>query len=215
MSVQEEIKKIAQQIEDCQKCPLYKSATNAVPGGPNPDTDIVFIGEAPGYWEDKKGIPFCGRSGNLLNEMLNEINLERKDVFICNILKHRPPNNRDPKPEEIEACTPYLKQQLLIIKPKVIITLGRFALNYFIPDAYISKTHGHPYDIKWQGLDLLLYPLYHPAAGLRNGNIKNDLKEDFLKIPDIISGKLEPEKEEYDPIIPPKEKQRAEQENLF
>ncbi len=217
MSVQEEIKKIAQEIKSCQKCPLYKSATQAVPGGPNPETEIVFVGEAPGYWEDQKGIPFCGRSGKLLDKMLNNIDLQRKDVFICNILKHRPPNNRDPKPEEIEACTPYLKQQLLAIEPKIVITLGRFALNYFIPDVYISKVHGQAKEINWQGINLLLYPLYHPAAGLRNGNIKNELKNDFLKIPDIITGKISPEKKEYDPIIPQKEKNpdQVKQENLF
>ncbi len=217
MSVQEEIKKIAHQIKNCQKCPLYKNATNAVPGGPNPDTEIVFIGEAPGHWEDQKGIPFCGRSGNLLNKMLNTINLDRGDVFIGNILKHRPPNNRDPQPEEITACTPYLKKQLLAIKPKIVITLGRFALNYFIPDVYISKVHGQPREIKWQGLDLLLYPLYHPAAGLRNGNVKTDLKNDFLKIPDIIDGRIKPERQDYDPIIPPKKEEnpKTKQENLF
>jgi DNA polymerase len=209
MSVQEEIDNLAEKISQCQKCPLYKSATQAVPGGPNPDTDIVFIGEAPGHWEDQKGIPFCGRSGNLLNKLLNRINLDRKDVFICNILKHRPPNNRDPSPKEIETCTPWLKQQLLIIKPKIVITLGRFAMNYFIPDVYISKTHGQPKQIIWQDLDLLLYPLYHPAAGLRNGSVKEDLIEDFLKIPKIINGESEMD------LKIKEEKKDPEQESLF
>lgn len=207
MSVQEEIDKLGEEIANCQKCPLYKSATQAVPGGPNPNTKIVFIGEAPGHWEDQKGIPFCGRSGQLLNKLLAKIDLDRKDVFICNILKHRPPNNRDPQPEEIEACTPWLKQQLLIIKPKIVITLGRFALNYFIPNVYISKIHGQPKKIIWQDMELLLYPLYHPAAGLRNGNVKQDLIDDFLKIPKIINGEsdVEIEEGEKDP----------EQESLF
>jgi len=209
MSVQEEIDKLAEKISKCQKCPLYKSATQAVPGGPHPDTKIVFIGEAPGHWEDQKGIPFCGRSGNLLNKLLNRINLDRKDVFICNILKHRPPNNRDPSPEEIETCTPWLKQQLLIIKPKIVITLGRFAMNYFIPNVYISKTHGQPKQILWQDLDLLLYPLYHPAAGLRNGSVKEDLIEDFLKIPEIING------ESGMDMKIKEEKKDPEQESLF
>jgi len=209
MFVQEKIDNLAEKISKCQKCPLYKSATQAVPGGPNPDTDIVFIGEAPGYWEDQRGVPFCGRSGDLLNKLLRKINLDRKDVFICNILKHRPPNNRDPSPEEIEACTPWLKQQLLIIKPKIVITLGRFAMNYFIPNVYISKTHGQPKQILWQDLDLLLYPLYHPAAGLRNGSVKEDLIEDFLKIPEIIKGESD-----MDMRIKEKEKD-PEQESLF
>ncbi len=209
MTVQEEIDSLAEKISKCQKCPLYKSATQAVPGGPNPDTDIVFIGEAPGYWEDQRGVPFCGRSGDLLNKLLQRINLDRKDVFICNILKHRPPNNRDPSPEEIETCTPWLKQQLLIIEPKIVITLGRFAMNYFIPDVYISKVHGQPKQILWQDLDLLLYPLYHPAAGLRNGSVKEDLVEDFLKIPKIIS-----DESDMDMKIK-EEKKDPEQESLF
>lgn len=212
MSLQEKIDELEEKIENCQRCSLYKNATQAVPGGPNPDTDIVFIGEAPGYWEDQKGIPFCGRSGQLLNKLLAKINLKRKDVFIGNILKHRPPNNRDPQPEEIEACTPWLKQQLLIIKPKIVITLGRFALNYFIPNVYISKVHGQAKKILWQDLDLLLYPLYHPAAGLRNGNVKQDLIDDFLRIPKIINGESEMELE----IEEPKEdKKDPEQESLF
>ena len=212
MSNQEEIKKISQQIAQCQKCPLYKTATNPVPGGPNPNAEIVFIGEAPGYWEDQKGIPFCGAAGNLLNKLLGKINLERKEVFIGNILKHRPPNNRDPSPEEIKACTPFLKKQLLIIKPKVVITLGRFALNYFIPNVYISRVHGEPKQISWQGLNLLVYPLYHPAAALRNGQVMKDLELDFAKIPEVIKKgvgeDLKPE-----PLV--KKEKRAAQESLF
>lgn len=210
MTVEEKIEKLAEKIKNCQKCPLYKSATQSVPGGPNPDTDIVFIGEAPGHWEDQKGIPFCGRSGQLLNKLLARINLDRKDVFIGNILKHRPPNNRDPKPEEIAACTPWLKQQLLTIEPKIVITLGRFALNYFIPNVYISKTHGQPKRIVWQDLDLLLYPLYHPAAGLRNGTFKQALIDDFLRIPAIINGDSETKSETKEEL-----KKDPEQTELF
>lgn len=195
MSIEDKIKKLNEKISNCQKCPLYKSATQAVPGGPNPKTEIVFIGEAPGHWEDQKGIPFCGRSGQLLDKLLARINLKRKDIFIGNILKHRPPNNRDPQPEEIAVCTPWLKQQLMIIKPKIVITLGRFSLNYFIPEVYISKVHGQPKKIIWQDLDLLLYPLYHPAAGLRNGTVKQDLIDDFLRIPKIIESENEVNKE--------------------
>lgn len=187
MTNQEELEKVAREIRSCQKCPLYQKATKPVPGGPNPKAEIVFIGEAPGYWEDQKGEPFVGPAGNLLNQLLKEIGLERKDVFICNILKHRPPNNRDPLPSEIKTCAPYLKKQLLIIKPKIIITLGRFAMNYFIPSAYISRTHGKPLKITWESIDLLIVPMYHPAAALRSGEVMKQLKEDFLKIPETIN----------------------------
>jgi len=179
-----EMEKIGQKVARCQNCLLYKTANNPVPGEGNPAAEIVFIGEAPGYWEDQKGIPFCGAAGNLLNQLLAEIGLKREDVFIGNILKHRPPENRDPFPGEIKACTPFLKEQLLAIKPKVVIALGRFALNYFIPDVYISRVHGKPQKIIWEGLKLTLIPLFHPAAALRNGTVMIQLKEDFLKIPE-------------------------------
>ena len=208
MNKAEKLKAIAQQITSCQQCPLYKTATNPVPGGLNPNAQIVFIGEAPGYWEDQKGIPFCGAAGNLLDKLLAEINLAREDVFIGNILKHRPPNNRDPSPEEIVACTPYLKQQLLIIEPKIIITLGRFAMNYFIPNTYISKIHGQIKKINWEGLSLTLMPVFHPAAALRRGEFMQSLKGDFLKIPEIID---QLEQEENQPPPPPK----PTQESLF
>ncbi|MBU2592140.1 MAG: uracil-DNA glycosylase [Patescibacteria group bacterium] len=186
MSNQEELIRLASEIKNCQKCPLYKAATNPVPGAPNPNAEIVFVGEAPGYWEDQKGIPFVGAAGNLLDKLLAKISVKRDDVFVCNILKHRPPNNRAPMPDEITACTPFLKRQLLTIKPKVVITLGRFAMNYFIPEAYISQTHGHPMSVNWEGLDLLIIPMYHPAAALRNGQVMKQLEEDFLKVPEII-----------------------------
>ncbi|MFH1602134.1 MAG: uracil-DNA glycosylase [Candidatus Shapirobacteria bacterium] len=202
------LKEIADKIGHCQLCPLYKQATNPVPGEGNSEAQIVFIGEAPGYWEDQKGIPFCGAAGNLLNKLLSEINLKRDEVFIGNILKHRPPNNRDPLPNEIKACTPYLKEQLLIIKPKIIITLGRFAMNYFLPGAYISHTHGQLKKITWQELNLFLYPLYHPAAALRNGQVMNELRADFLKIPQIL-------KNSEGPPPAPQPAFQPKQENLF
>jgi len=206
MSNEEKLNEIAQQIDKCQKCPLYKTANKSVPGGPNPNAQIVFIGEAPGYWEDQKGIPFCGAAGNLLDKLLAEINLKREDIFIGNILKHRPPNNRDPLPEEITACTPFLKQQLLIMKPKIIVTLGRFAMNYFIPNVYISHVHGQVKRISWEQLILTIFPVYHPAAALRNGNMMNSLREDFVKIPQIIQ---QIEEIENQPIPKPKPKQES------
>jgi len=173
-------------VGECQKCDLYKTAINHVPGSGNPNAEIVFIGEAPGAEEDKQGLPFVGNSGKLLDKLLNTISVPRSDVFICNILKHRPPENRDPLPVEIKVCTPYLKAQLKIIKPKLIITLGRFAMNYFFPEESISKVHGQVRKIIWQELSLTIIPVYHPSAGLRNGTMLKSLQEDFLNIGKLL-----------------------------
>lgn len=179
---QQQLQYIANLVKECQKCSLYKTALNPVPGDGNPDAKIVFIGEAPGAHEDQQGLPFVGNSGKLLDKLLNTINIPRSDVFICNILKHRPPENRDPTSDEIKVCVPYLKAQLKIIKPKVIITLGRFALNYFQPDELISRARGKIHQIEWQGIDLTLIPVYHPSAGLRNGAMLKSLRDDFQVI---------------------------------
>ncbi|MBU1130087.1 uracil-DNA glycosylase [Patescibacteria group bacterium] len=178
----QKLKYIEKLVSQCKKCQLYKTATNHVPGSGNPKTEIVFIGEAPGYHEDQQGLPFVGNSGKLLDKLLAKINLARQDVFICNILKHRPPNNRDPQPPEIQTCTPFLKAQLEIIQPKVVITLGRFAMNYFFPGEYISKIKGQIRKIDWNGLKLTIIPVYHPSAGLRNGAMLQDLEQDFQTI---------------------------------
>jgi len=207
MSNKEDLEKLYRQVADCQNCSLYKTATNSVPGAGNPEAEIVFIGEAPGYFEDQKGLPFVGNSGHLLDKLLTEIGLERKNVYIANILKHRPPQNRDPLPEEIKVCAPFLKEQLLIIKPKIVITLGRFAMNYFIPSAYISQSHGKPQQITWEGLSLLVYPVYHPSAGLRNGQMMQSLREDFLLIPSIIDD-LKQEIKENNKTVPAKPEQK-------
>jgi uracil-DNA glycosylase len=182
MSADKDLKDIAASIGFCQNCPLFKGALNPVPGQGNPQAKVVFIGEGPGASEDQQGIPFCGRSGNLLDKLLFQIYLKRESVFITNIVKHRPPGNRDPAPLEIKACTPFLKKQLLVIKPQLIVTLGRFALNYFLPEAFISRSHGQLVKINWEGLDLTLLPLYHPAAALRNGRVLKDLQADFIKL---------------------------------
>lgn len=177
---------ISSLISQCQKCPLYQTATNHVPGSGNPDSKIIFVGEAPGFFEDKQGLPFVGNSGKLLDKLLDSISLKREDVFICNILKHRPPQNRDPLPEEIKVCTPFLKSQIKIISPKIIITLGRFALDFFVKNVQISRIHGQILPIKWQGIDLTLIPVYHPSAGLRNGAMLSALKKDFKTIEEYI-----------------------------
>lgn len=181
----EELEKISNEISICKKCALCKSATQAVPGSGNPNADIVFIGEAPGFYEDQQGVPFVGRSGKLLDFLLSQIKLSREDVWIGNIIKHRPPDNRDPSPDEISTCKTFLRRQLKIINPNIIITLGRFSMNYFLPNATISMAHGKPHKVE----GFILYPIYHPAAGLRNPTMKRHIIEDFLKIPDIIERK--------------------------
>ncbi len=173
---------VATLITDCTKCPLYKTATHSVPGSGNPTAEIVFIGEAPGFFEDQQGLPFVGNSGKLLDKLLLTISLKREEVFIANILKHRPPENRDPLPDEIRVCTPYLKAQLKIIKPKIIITLGRFAMNYFFPNESISRIRGQIRSLVWQDLTLTIIPVYHPSAGLRNGAMLQSLTDDFKTI---------------------------------
>jgi len=182
----QQLEYIAHLVGECKKCDLSKTATNPVPGSGNPNAEIVFIGEAPGEREDKQGLPFVGNSGKLLDKLLNTIKVPRTDVFICNILKHRPPENRDPLPEEMKVCTPYLKAQLKIIEPKIIITLGRFAMNYFFPEESISRIHGQVRKIIWQELPLTIIPVYHPSAGLRNGAMLKSLQDDFLNIGKLL-----------------------------
>lgn len=162
-------------------CPnLAETATQLVLGDGHPDAEIVFIGEAPGKAEDEQGLPFVGASGRFLNEMLEAAGLDRADVYITNIVKYRPPNNRDPLPEEKKEFWPYLMRQLEVIQPKVIITLGRHSGTAFIPDLVISKDHGKPRTVKYHESDFLVIPLYHPAAALYNGSMRQTLIDDFV-----------------------------------
>jgi len=164
-------------------CPeLASQATQLVFGVGNPDADIVFVGEAPGKNEDTQGEPFVGAAGKFLNEMLATIGLERGDIYITNIVKYRPPNNRDPLPEEKAAFLPYLQSQLDIIRPKIVVTLGRHSMNCFLPDLQISKVHGQPKRYKRQ----VYLPLFHPAAALYNGGMRQTLIDDFTRIPSIL-----------------------------
>lgn len=163
--------------------PLKAVATNAVPGEGNPDADIMFIGEAPGKNENEQGRPFVGAAGKFLNELIALIGLKREDVFIGNIIKHRPPGNRDPLPEEIAAYSPWLAAQIDIIKPKLIVTLGRFSMEYMLgPGLSITKIHGQPKRRNGQ----VVMPVHHPAAALYNGSLRPILAADFQKIPKII-----------------------------
>lgn len=159
---------------------LASQATQLVVGDGNPNASIVFIGEAPGKQEDIQGVPFVGASGKFLNEMLAAAGLERKDVYITNIVKYRPPNNRDPLPEEKREFWPYLLRQLEIINPTVVITLGRHSGGYFIPDLQIGKDHGHARTVRYHDHEFLVIPLYHPAAALYNGSMRQVLIDDFV-----------------------------------
>lgn len=182
------LNQVAADIRKKNICPdLAKQATNLVMGDGSVDSDIVFIGEAPGKNEDLSGLPFVGAAGKFLNDMLSQAGLERKDVYITNIVKYRPPNNRDPLPDEKAAFWPYLLKQLQIINPKVIITLGRHSMEYFLPGLKIGEIHGQPQTVQVGGQRLVIMPLYHPAAALYNGSLRQTLITDFLKVPAMIA----------------------------
>jgi uracil-DNA glycosylase family 4 len=193
MDKQAELDKLRQAIIDGKVTPeLAEQATQLVMGDGNANADIVFIGEAPGKNEDEQGLPFVGAAGKFLNEMLAAAGLERSDVYITNIVKYRPPNNRDPLPEEKQAFWPYLAKQLEIIDPKAIVTLGRHSMEFFLPDAKISQIHGHAVRKKVKYHDnkeheWLIVPLYHPAAALYNGGLRQTLMDDFLNVPKLIA----------------------------
>ena len=171
-----------EEVRSCTLCTLSAKRTNAVPGDGDRKANVMFIGEGPGYNEDQQGIPFVGRAGQLLNEMLASIDLQRQDIYITNMLKCRPPNNRDPLPAEITACGPYLERQITMISPKVIVTLGRYSTANFFPNEPISKLRGKP--MPWN--DITVLPMYHPAAALRNGKLKDALQRDFQQIPELL-----------------------------
>ncbi len=184
---QTQLDRIKSEIIEKNICPdLSAQATNLVMGDGNVNADIVFIGEAPGKNEDEQGLPFVGAAGKFLNEMLGEAGMQRSDVYITNIVKYRPPGNRDPLPEEKKAFWPYLLKQLQIIQPKVVITLGRHSMEYFLPGMFISQIHGQPKRIQFGDDKLVVIPLYHPAAALYNGSLRQTLIEDFVMVPKVI-----------------------------
>jgi uracil-DNA glycosylase family 4 len=191
---------IGNEIRQCQSCPLYSGRTNAVPGAGRSDADIMFIGEAPGYHEDQQGLPFVGASGKYLDQLLAMIGLSRDDVFITNVVKCRPPGNRDPLPAEIDTCVPqYLKRQVEVIRPKLIATLGRFSMGLFFPStARISKIHGQPKRANGR----IYYPLFHPAAVLRNPNLRPEMEEDFKRMLKLIE-EIEQTNQSDEPDEPP------------
>lgn len=188
------LEEVARKVENCKKCSLYRGRTNAVPGEGAENANVMFIGEGPGREEDSQGRPFVGAAGKILTELIESIGLKREDVFIGNVVKCRPPNNRDPFLEEIKSCWPYLESQIKIIKPKLIVTLGRHSMGRFLPGLKISEVHGKPKRANgiWQKRQVYL-PLYHPAAALYDQRKKKVLFEDFKKIP-LILKKLAQEK---------------------
>jgi len=176
------------EVEACTLCELHATRTRAVPGEGDPASDLMFVGEAPGYHEDQQGRPFVGQAGKLLEQLLASIGLTREQVFIANVLKSRPPNNRDPRSEEIAACQPYLWRQIELIKPKIICTLGNHATKLLTGDpAGITRVHGRPQATVISGHSLYLYPIFHPAAALYTPAMLTTLKEDFLRLPELLA----------------------------
>ena len=171
-----------EQISVCPDCELSRTRTHAVPGEGRPDAEIVFIGEAPGYYEDQQGRPFVGPAGQFLDQLLASIGLSREDVYIGNVIKCRPPENRDPLPGEIKACHRWLHQQLEIISPKVVVTLGRYSLAKYFPGDSISKVHGKERRVG----NVVVVPMYHPAAALHQGALRRVIEADFQKLPAIM-----------------------------
>lgn len=186
MDKKENLEKLKDKMEKDNSLPLRGNATKLVFGVGNPDSEILFIGEGPGYWEDLKGEPFVGNAGKLLDRLLYSIKLPRQDVYITNVVHHRPPENRDPLPEEISAYGIYLDQLIEIIRPKVIVTLGRFSMGKFLPGVKISAVHGKSRSVQFKQRQITVIPMYHPAAALRSTQVLNQINQDFLLIPDEI-----------------------------
>ncbi|HEX6152731.1 MAG TPA: uracil-DNA glycosylase [Solirubrobacterales bacterium] len=183
----EQLVQLYKEVQSCNRCPLYETRTKVVFGAGNADADLMFVGEAPGAEEDRQGLPFVGRAGQLLNQMLEEIGLVRDDVFIANVLKSRPPGNRDPQPLEIEACKPWLFEQVRLIEPRVVCTLGNFSTKLLSGSPTgITRVRGTPQVHDLGGRTVYLLPLFHPAAALRTPSVKETLRADFATIPDLL-----------------------------
>jgi uracil-DNA glycosylase family 4 len=204
---------IASEVRVCDRCRLHETRTNAVPGKGSPDTEVVFVGEGPGQREDQKGEPFIGAAGGLLEELLGLVGWQRDDVFITNVVKCRPPGNRDPEPDEIAACQPFLRRQLEVLDPALLVTLGRFSLQTFMPGDRISKVHGteRPIDPETGARAATGYAMYHPAAALRQRALKQTMQQDMAAVPDALirarksrADDLEPNSDPIpDPILDP------------
>jgi uracil-DNA glycosylase len=199
------LSELNQQIALCQKCEIAKHRTKVVPGEGPENADIMFIGEAPGWNEDQQGRPFVGQAGQFLDKLIASINLKRDQVFIANVIKCRPPDNRDPLPTEIQNCRPWLDNQILLLKPKMIVTLGRYSMAPYFPGKSISKVHGTA--IKKDGI--IYFAMYHPAAALHQGSLRKDIEADMLRIPKVLAEAVEVEE------VKPKTENSGKQLNMF
>jgi uracil-DNA glycosylase family 4 len=177
-----DLEALAAEVARCTRCLLHRGRTKAVPGEGSEDAEIMFIGEAPGFHEDQQGRPFVGAAGQFLEELLELVGLKREEVFIANVIKCRPPGNRDPLPEEIEACKPFLDRQIELIQPKLVVTLGRFSMARAFPKARISHVHGQPRKVG----GVIYYPMYHPAAALHQPSLRRTVEEDMRRIPELL-----------------------------
>jgi DNA polymerase len=186
MNKQFALENLRQKMASDASLPLRETAANLVFGEGSVNPKVYFLGEAPGRYEDLSGRPFVGQAGKLLEKLLETIGLTREEVYITSVLRYRPPQNRDPKPVEIAAFKPYLDKEIDILKPKIIATLGRFSLNKFLPEAKISRVHGVPHSIMWNKSEIIIFPLYHPAAALRRKAFKAVLEADFNKLAELI-----------------------------
>ncbi len=187
MNPDEVLKQVAQEVSVCVKCQLHFGRKHAVPGEGPSNSKIMFIGEGPGFYENEQGRPFVGAAGKFLEELLASIGMRREQVFIGNVVKCRPPSNRDPQPEEIEACNGYLDRQIAAINPQIIVTLGRYSMAKFLPNAKISAVHGQSFQVNGR----LIVPMYHPAAALHQPSLKTDVERDFARLPELISKNTE------------------------
>ncbi|MEK6275507.1 MAG: uracil-DNA glycosylase [Actinomycetota bacterium] len=198
-----ELAAYGEEIADCTRCRLAEGRTQVVFGNGDPNADLMFVGEAPGFHEDKQGFPFVGQAGKLLDQLLGGIGLSRDMVFVANVLKCRPPGNRDPMPDEIEACESHLFRQVELIEPKVVATLGNFSTKLLSGKPLgITRVHGQEQEVTLGGRSVLLYPLYHPAAALYTPSMLDVLREDFARIPGLIGRVAEPVPEpEPEPLL--------------
>jgi DNA polymerase len=217
-----ELVELYEEVKVCTKCPLHETRTKSVFGAGDADAEVMFVGEAPGAEEDRQGLPFVGRAGQLLNQLLEGIGLSREDVFIANVLKSRPPGNRDPQPLEIEACRPYLFEQVRLIEPRVVCTLGNFATKLLSGNPTgITRVRGTPQVHELGGRTVFLLPLFHPAAALRTPAVKETLRSDLELLPKLLSGpppvtaaELEGEVAE-EPVAAPPPEEPADQLDMF
>ena len=186
------LREYAEATADCTRCALAAGRTQVVFGAGHPDADLMFIGEAPGFHEDKQGVPFVGQAGKLLDKLLAGVGLDRSDVFVANVLKCRPPGNRDPQPDEIESCEPHLFRQIELIQPLVVATLGNFATKLLSGRSLgITRVHGQEQQVTLGGRSVLLYPLYHPAAALYTPTMLEVLERDVARLPQLLAGEAE------------------------